>query len=71
MIVKILPAERMEDVKLPGNGAEPIPEPTAETTPEQKVEIAKPNLTPPNLIGNTVKPSLNPISKNYHNRTVN
>ena len=58
----ILPAERMEDVKLPENRAEPKPEPAAETTPEQEVEITKSNLAPPTLIGNTVKPRLNPIS---------
>ncbi len=70
MIVKILPAERTEDVKLPGNRAEPVPEPTAETISEQKVEITKPNLMPPNLMGNIGKPSLYANGTKYHNKTV-
>ncbi len=60
IVSKILPAERTEDVK---HKAEPMPEPAAETISEQNVEIAKPKLTPPNVIGNIAKPSL-------YNRTV-
>ncbi len=67
MIIWSWPAERTEDVK---QKAETMPEPAAETISEQNVEIAKPKLTPPNLLGNIAKPSLYVNGTKYHNRTV-